>query len=450
MRRLVDAREETARLMLQYLAGDLDAQGLEKLNASLRADPQVCREAASVLLQDLQLREIGAASNECALLSDTTRPAALQELFDSLRSWGAMAGSRPAWGATFAAILIALGSVLLFRGRGGNSLQVTQTEGTVLIGRGNRQFEARKPAHLRAGDQIVLGTDAVAIMEGDRGRTVIHLSHSTRLTVEAFSPKTIHLERGLLSARVAPQRTPALIRTSQATATIKGTELVLEAANDSTRLEVWEGNVQFVESATKGSAEVGPNQVAVAAAGSPLDVQPLRHGVLREYWLEITGSHVTDLTADRRYPSAPTGKDLLSAFEAPSNWADAYGTRISGYLRAWVTGDYRFWIAADDEAELWLSSDDDPRHKVRICLAKDWSQSREWDKSPEQSSAPVRLQAGGKYYIEAVHKQSGGADCLAVAWKAPGGQREIISGDFLSPVENRALPSSVSKAGNRP
>jgi hypothetical protein len=38
-----------------------------------------------------------------------------------------------------------------------------------------------------------------------------------------------------------------------------------------------------------------------------------------------------------------------------------------------------------------------------------------------------------KYYIEALLKQSGGSDGLAVAWQGPGMVRQIIAGAYLSP-----------------
>ncbi|MHC4251914.1 MAG: hypothetical protein ACYS9X_22570, partial [Planctomycetota bacterium] len=52
-----------------------------------------------------------------------------------------------------------------------------------------------------------------------------------------------------------------------------------------------------------------------------------------------------------------------------------------------------------------------------------------------QTSAPVRLEAGTKYYIEAVHKQGSGGDHLAVAWRGPGGTGGtdgVIAGEHLS------------------
>ncbi len=57
---------------------------------------------------------------------------------------------------------------------------------------------------------------------------------------------------------------------------------------------------------------------------------------------------------------------------------------------------------------------------------------RQWNKYPTQQSIAITLQAGKKYYIEALHKEGGGGDNLAVAWQIPGGAQSVIAGQYLS------------------
>jgi hypothetical protein len=114
---------------------------------------------------------------------------------------------------------------------------------------------------------------------------------------------------------------------------------------------------------------------------------------------------------------------------------DSYGARLRGFLVPWQTGQYRFWIAADDAAELWISRDDDAAHKQLVCLATEWTGTRQWEQFPSQKSIPLFLEAGRRYYIEALYKQNAGADGMAVAWQMPGGKRELIRSDNLVPVE---------------
>jgi hypothetical protein len=129
----------------------------------------------------------------------------------------------------------------------------------------------------------------------------------------------------------------------------------------------------------------------------------------------------------------------LPQFEAPVNHGENYGARLRGYLQPAVSGPYFFWISSDDASELWLSSDENPAHKKRICFLESWAPAQEWTWQPSQQSPPIPLEAGRRYYIEALHKQGDAADFLAVAWQAPGGAREIIPGRALSPL----LPKSV-------
>ncbi|MES2592158.1 MAG: PA14 domain-containing protein [Bacteroidota bacterium] len=153
--------------------------------------------------------------------------------------------------------------------------------------------------------------------------------------------------------------------------------------------------------------------------------------ILREYWANVTGDHVNQIPVT----TAPTSTSQLSSFEGPTNTGDNYADRIKGFICAPTTGNYRFWIAADDDAELWLSTNDSPSSKVKIASVTGWTNSREWTKYPSQQSALIYLTAGSKYYIEALHKEAVGGDNLAVGWQTPEGTMERpIPGIRLSPA----------------
>ena len=160
--------------------------------------------------------------------------------------------------------------------------------------------------------------------------------------------------------------------------------------------------------------------------------------VLREWWTGIGGTAISELTGNANYPDNPSGSDQRSSFEAPVNWAENYGTRMRGFLYPPVSGDYVFWISSDDNGRLLLSTDETAGNAQEIASVPGWSSSRQWDKYPAQSSSPIALQAGERYYIEALQKEAGGGDNLAVAWEIPGAAREIIDGQFLSPYTDPA------------
>ena len=129
---------------------------------------------------------------------------------------------------------------------------------------------------------------------------------------------------------------------------------------------------------------------------------------------------------------------LVDLFEGPVDWADNYGTRLYGWLTPPEAGDYTFWISGDDAQELWLSTDADPAKAVAIARVASWTGSHEWEKEAGQKSAPVSLQAGQKYYIQALGKEGGGGDSIAVAWQ--GGSiagQTVISAEY---VDTFALP----------
>ena len=160
--------------------------------------------------------------------------------------------------------------------------------------------------------------------------------------------------------------------------------------------------------------------------------------IVRQWWTNIGGTAITDLTNNANYPNNPTGTEMLDLFEGPVDWADNYATRMYGWLKPTETGEYTFWISGDDAQQLWLSTDIDPANAVQIASVASWTNSREWTKEAGQKSALISLEAGKKYYIQALGKEGSGGDSIAVSWQ--GGNiaaQEVISAQY---VDAFALP----------
>jgi YVTN family beta-propeller protein len=156
--------------------------------------------------------------------------------------------------------------------------------------------------------------------------------------------------------------------------------------------------------------------------------------IMREYWTGINGETVASLTASAVYPSNPNGRDMLTSFEAPSNWDQETGQRVRGFLYVPVTGQYQFFIASDNQSSLLLSSDANPANAVEIASQPDWTPPETWTWYPQQASALITLQAGKRYYVEALVKNGAGGDNLAVGWLKPGDTAvTVIGGTYLSP-----------------
>ena len=157
--------------------------------------------------------------------------------------------------------------------------------------------------------------------------------------------------------------------------------------------------------------------------------------IAKQYWTDVTGG-IKGLTEDPRFPDHPTGTATLNALltsDRDSGIKAGAVTRLSGLLAPNVSGAYHFSIAADGYGELYLSTDADPSNKRLICKSPGWAMVKEFGKYPEQTSDPISLEAGKKYYVEVLQQGGGGNGNVAVAWSLPGlGNQQVISGGFLS------------------
>lgn len=179
--------------------------------------------------------------------------------------------------------------------------------------------------------------------------------------------------------------------------------------------------------------------------------------ILREFWDGISNGNITTLKDDPRYPEAPSGTELLNLFEVPPNKGDNYGSRVSGYIVPPQTGDYTFWISADNFGELWLSKDGLPESKEKIASVPLWTNFRQWNRSRSQKSEPIYLEVGKPYYIEAIQVEQTGGDHLSVGWDLPDGtSMRPIEGEYLrsntdqfSPPEIVQQPTNVRAEENQ-
>lgn len=178
---------------------------------------------------------------------------------------------------------------------------------------------------------------------------------------------------------------------------------------------------------------------------NPASKDALPDGLTCERWLNISGNRVTDLTLNRtRFLSQPDERTHVAGIDS-NNTGDNFAGRYRGFVTAPVSGGYTFWIAGDDEAELWIADGSVRKEfgnqsvsltnrygKQRIAHVQDarfganFTADEDFDRYAPQRSRTVTLAAGESYYIEVLHKEGGGVDHVAVAWQPPGGIRSII------------------------
>jgi beta-mannanase len=196
-----------------------------------------------------------------------------------------------------------------------------------------------------------------------------------------------------------------------------------EALNSVTN-NIWNDDYYF-ETTTPGST------VNCSGSGS----------IKREYWANVMGTTLADVP----FNSAPTSTSTLYPFEGPSSAGDNYGSRIRGYLCPPANGNYIFWIASDNQSELWISTDSTPQNKIKRAYVPDYTSSRQWTKYTSQQSVPISLVAGKRYYIEAIHREGTQGDNLAVGWQLPSGTLERpLPGMRLSPFTGTASSPTTS------
>jgi uncharacterized repeat protein (TIGR01451 family) len=183
----------------------------------------------------------------------------------------------------------------------------------------------------------------------------------------------------------------------------------------------------------------------------PIDEQTgaLLGPVRRELWTGIAGTAVADIPLQ----TPPSRTDQLTRLESPA-FGDLYGLRLSARLVAPAAGAYTFWVAGDDNCELWLSTDESPANKNLIATVPGWTNLREWNKYSAQKSAPIELAADTVYYVEALLKEHSGGDHVSVGWARPGdgttAPSEVIPFSVLraptGPLEIGPAPVTLSES----
>jgi hypothetical protein len=170
-----------------------------------------------------------------------------------------------------------------------------------------------------------------------------------------------------------------------------------------------------------------------------------------ELWRNITGSAVQNLRDDPRYPDEPDEDYVISSLDSlllPVLVASDNNT-YGGRLRAWLTpgesGEYEFFIRADDQGELRVSVDDsfalfdDPDVVLNELpaasdtLAGDPFQEPGWDNS---TSFPIQLEQGRRYALQVLWKEGNGGDHVQVAWRKVG---DVTPAEELQPIPGRFL-----------
>ena len=160
------------------------------------------------------------------------------------------------------------------------------------------------------------------------------------------------------------------------------------------------------------------------------------------------------LMAQAKFPDSPDVNTVATYFEwpqsgdidvpPPGNVRDNYGWHL-GYVHPPETGEYRFFVATDDNSELWLSTDADPANAVQITQESQWRGVRAYGDEDESNCSSFRRRVRltlscFKRAAEAITAVAG--VCLLMKAKLPL-MDQPIGGEYLSPFTSAIDPGAI-------
>lgn len=123
------------------------------------------------------------------------------------------------------------------------------------------------------------------------------------------------------------------------------------------------------------------------------------------------------------------------------NAMDCYVGQMIGYLTPPETGTYKFAVAADDHAILYLGTNDLRSSKREIANVSSYT-ARWAITSGAYVSGNVSLEAGKMYYIELVYRDGTGGDGFTLFWQTPSSAALPVGSSTQSETQPFVVPAA--------
>ncbi len=252
---------------------------------------------------------------------------------------------------------------------------------------------------------------------------------------------------------IEPRTEPILIRSDLAINSVIHTFSATDADDDSITFAIETDNLGLFSITNKGQLTLNKSANSAARQVSALTVSA-SDGFSKTFSEIIIGTLPTASNIDQKgifravysdssinvdintlkvleiFPDRPTDISKETHFKSPTDYGANYGQKMEAYLLPPASGDYQFWIASDDESELYLFKLGEAEGEP-IASVSSWVNEDNYDLRPSQKSTKLNLEKDSIYIIRALMTESRGGDHLSVAWSGPGFDRQLIRDDHL-------------------
>lgn len=191
-------------------------------------------------------------------------------------------------------------------------------------------------------------------------------------------------------------------------------------------------NGAFFYAAVSNNVNVVISSNAVVTIGTGISNS---EGIQDDFYSGITRA---DIGGTFPVTLTPDSTTYWHALDDNGGHGNNYTDVSSGFFHPSVSANYVFFVSADDDTDLFLSTDDKPANAQLIASETKWSNGRQWTSSPGGSDvsqkrsdtnpnstwpgaagagATISLTAGKSYYFAVVHHQGGGGDPVSATFK---------------------------------